>query len=277
MHETVPPARSVKRRTFLQRVAGLGATGLGGAVLARAEETPAPGQNRGGDRPERVRVGYIGVGGRGTTHLRTMLELEGAEITAVCDIDPTALDRAAKLVAAGPRKKTPATYENYRRLLESKDVDDPSDNVEACNSSATLSNFYLHMARQDDPVYEAMIDQRMRAGFVIPLKKKNVKRYKKMATIGCKVWMEHGALSYYECVGANLASPFGGIPFPKLCKLKKDETVVFAFVVYKSKAHRNAVNKRIMKDPRILKMMKMKPIFDDKRMSYGGFKAIVDL
>ena len=123
MNEAVPHGESMKRRTFLQGAACLGAVGLGGAILGRAEETPAKGQNRGSDRPERVRVGFIGVGGRGTTHLRTMLELPGAEIAAVCDIDPTALDRAAKLVAAGPGKKKPSAHEDYRRVLASKDVD----------------------------------------------------------------------------------------------------------------------------------------------------------
>jgi predicted dehydrogenase len=106
----------MRRRTFLRGAAGLGVAGLGGAVLgARAEEPSAKG-------PERVRVGYIGVGGRGTTHLRTMLELPGAEITAVCDIDPTALERAARLVGDA-RGKRPAAHEDYRRLLESKEVD----------------------------------------------------------------------------------------------------------------------------------------------------------
>src|SRR3954462_8162553 len=87
-------------------------------------------------------------------------------------------------------------------------------------------------------------------GYVIPLKKANVKKYKKMATLGCKVWMEHGALDYYECEGAVLENAWG-LPFTKLCKLKKDETVIFAFVIYKSKAHRDSVNKKVHKDPRM--------------------------
>ena len=113
-------------------------------------------------------------------------------------------------------------------------------------------------------------------GFVIPLKEKNIKSYKKMATIGCKVWMEHGALSYYECVGANLASPYGGIPFPKLCKLKKDETVVFAFVVYKSKAHRDKVVKKVHEDPRMQPEAYSEEMpFDMKRFTVGEFKTLV--
>ena len=75
-------------------------------------------------------------------------------------------------------------------------------------------------------------------GFVIPIKKKNVKAYKKMAALGCKLWMEYGALDYYECIGDDLNVPCG-LTFPNMCQLKKDETVIFAFIIYKSKAHRN--------------------------------------
>ncbi len=110
-------------------------------------------------------------------------------------------------------------------------------------------------------------------GFVIPIKKKNVKGYQKLAKLGCKIWMEYGALSYYECVGEEIKVPWG-LPFPRLCKLKKDETVIFAYIVYKSKAHRNKVNDKVMKDPR----MKMDPNFmpfNVKRMSMGGFEVIV--
>ena len=81
-------------------------------------------------------------------------------------------------------------------------------------------------------------------GFVIPIKKKNTKDYKKMATWGKKMWMKHGALSYYECVADD--HPKHGMGFKKMCKLKADETVVFAYIVYKSKAHRNQVNKKEM-------------------------------
>jgi len=112
-------------------------------------------------------------------------------------------------------------------------------------------------------------------GFVIPIPKKNVPAYRKLAATAGKIWKEHGALEYRECVGDDLNIKMG-TAFPKLTKVKPGETVVFSWIVYKSKAHRNAVNKKIMKDPRILKMMKMKPIFDDKRMSYGGFKIVVE-
>lgn len=84
--------------------------------------------------------------------------------------------------------------------------------------------------------------------------------------------MEHGALDYYECVGDDLNVKWGP-PFPKLCKIKKDETVVFAFVVYKSKAHRNQVNAKVMKDPRMKMAMKMP--FDMKKFSMGGFKTMI--
>ncbi len=111
-------------------------------------------------------------------------------------------------------------------------------------------------------------------GFVIPIKKKDLKAYKKMATLGCKIWMEYGALDYYECVGEDLKNTWG-LPFPKLCKLKANETVVFAFVVYKSKSHRNAVNKKIHKDPRMAPEKFAKMPFDMKRFSTGGFKTLV--
>lgn len=109
-------------------------------------------------------------------------------------------------------------------------------------------------------------------GFVIPLKKKNVNAYKKMAALGCRVWMDHGALDYYECVGAKLDSPWGWT-FPRMCKLKRDETLIFAFVLYKSKAHRDRVNKKVELDPR-MKMSGSMP-FDMKRFCAGEFKALV--
>ncbi len=111
-------------------------------------------------------------------------------------------------------------------------------------------------------------------GYIIPIKKKNLLAYKKMAKLGCKVWMEHGALDYYECEGVNLNHPWG-FPFSKLCKLKSDETVIFAFIVYKSKAHRNTVNKKVHSDPRMApENFKTMP-FDMKRFSTGEFKVSV--
>lgn len=110
-------------------------------------------------------------------------------------------------------------------------------------------------------------------GFVIPIKKKNVKAYKKMAALGCKLWMEHGALDYYECIGDDLKVQWGWT-FPKMCKLKPDETAVFAFIVFKSKADRNRINAKVMKDPR-MNMEGIKMPFDMKRFAVGGFKALV--
>jgi uncharacterized protein YbaA (DUF1428 family) len=110
-------------------------------------------------------------------------------------------------------------------------------------------------------------------GFVIPIKKKDMKAYRKMAAMGRKLWMEYGALDYYECVGDDLKVQWGWT-FPKMCKLKSGETVIFAFIVYKSKSHRNQVNAKVMKDPR-MKMEGVEMPFDMKRFSMGGFKTIV--
>ncbi|MES3039203.1 MAG: DUF1428 domain-containing protein [Bdellovibrionota bacterium] len=109
-------------------------------------------------------------------------------------------------------------------------------------------------------------------GFVIPLKKKNRAVYKRMATLGKKVWMEHGALDYYECIADDFTK--WGLTFPKMCRLKKDETVIFAFIVYKSKAHRNKINAKVMADPR-MKMDGVTMPFDMKRFATAGFKVIV--
>lgn len=112
-------------------------------------------------------------------------------------------------------------------------------------------------------------------GFVIAIAKKKLPSYLKMAAKSGKIWREYGALEYFECVGDDLDVEMG-TPFTKLVKAKKTETVVFSWIVYKSKAHRNAVNKKIMKDPRILAMCTPENMpFEMKRMSYGGFKAMV--
>lgn len=111
-------------------------------------------------------------------------------------------------------------------------------------------------------------------GFVIPLKKKNLKAYKKMAAIGKKTWMKHGALDYYECIGVKINVPWG-IPFTKLCKLKNDETVVFAYIVYKSKAHRDRVNKKVHAEFAQMTSLQHDMPFDMKRFTVGEFKTIV--
>ena len=112
-------------------------------------------------------------------------------------------------------------------------------------------------------------------GFVIPILKKNVAAYKKMAAGAGKVWMDHGAIQYIECVGDDLKAMNGTPGFRKMLKAKPNETVLFSWVVYESKAHRNKVNAAVMKDPRIAEMMKDKMLFDVKKMLYGGFKPIV--
>jgi uncharacterized protein YbaA (DUF1428 family) len=112
-------------------------------------------------------------------------------------------------------------------------------------------------------------------GFLLPLPTKNLAAYKRMSTKASKVWMDHGALAYRECAGEDLSVKMG-LPFPKLLKTKPGETVIFAWIVYKSRAHRDRVNAKVMKDPRLAKMMDPKGMpFDVKRMSYGGFDTIV--
>jgi uncharacterized protein YbaA (DUF1428 family) len=114
-------------------------------------------------------------------------------------------------------------------------------------------------------------------GFVLSVPKKNLDAYRRMSVKAGKVWREHGALEYLECVGDDLAIK-SGLPFTKLAKPRTGETVVFSFIVYKSRAQRDRVNAKVMKDPRIAASMDMKKMpFDVKRMSYGGFKVIVDL
>ena len=113
-------------------------------------------------------------------------------------------------------------------------------------------------------------------GFVIPVPRKNLAAYRKIAKAAGRVWKELGALEYRECVGDDLKGMTA--TFPKSVKARTGETVVFSWIVYKSKAHRNSVNKKIMKDPRIAKMMDPSAdVFDMKRMVYGGFKTIVDV
>jgi uncharacterized protein YbaA (DUF1428 family) len=114
-------------------------------------------------------------------------------------------------------------------------------------------------------------------GYVLAVPNDKLDLYRRIATKAGKIWKEHGALEYRECAGEDL-EPKWGTPFPKMMKTKPGETVVFAWVVYKSKAHRNSVNAKVMKDPRLNSMMDPKdPPFDMKRMCYGGFKPIVYL
>lgn len=112
-------------------------------------------------------------------------------------------------------------------------------------------------------------------GYVLPLPKKNVGAYRKLAELGARVWREHGALSYRECVGEHLNTGYA-VPFTKILKTKPGETVVFAWVEFKSRAHRDRVNKKVFDDPRLAEMGKKMPMpFDCKRMVCGGFETIV--
>jgi uncharacterized protein YbaA (DUF1428 family) len=113
-------------------------------------------------------------------------------------------------------------------------------------------------------------------GFVLAVPKKNLPAYRRMAQMAGKIWRKHGALDYKECVGEDL-NVHCGVPFPQMLKLKPGETVVFAYIVFKSRAHRDRVNAKVMKDPAMGAGMQDKPMpFDLKRMVYGGFKVIVD-
>ncbi len=112
-------------------------------------------------------------------------------------------------------------------------------------------------------------------GFVLPLPQKNLQRYLRMARLCRKVWCEHGALAYTECL-ADDVKPGKHTSFPQSVKLKPGEVVIFAFVTYKSRAHRDKVNAKVMKDPRLAALLSGKDMpFDGKRMFWGGFKTIV--
>jgi uncharacterized protein YbaA (DUF1428 family) len=113
-------------------------------------------------------------------------------------------------------------------------------------------------------------------GFVIPVPKKKLGAYVRMAQKAGKIWREHGALEYRECAGDDLKSKFG-IPFPRSARVKPGETVVFSWILFKSRSHRDRVNAKVMKDPRISDMCDPRSMpFDAKRMVYGGFKVLVE-
>ncbi len=112
-------------------------------------------------------------------------------------------------------------------------------------------------------------------GFVLPVPKKNLPAYRRMAQKAGKIWREHGALEFRECAGDDLNVAMG-LPFPRLVKPKPGETVMFSYIVFKSRAHRDRVNAKVMKDPRLDMNEKAMP-FDPKRMAYGGFRVLVNL
>ena len=113
-------------------------------------------------------------------------------------------------------------------------------------------------------------------GFIIPVPKKSLAAYRRIAQTAGKIWREYGALAYRECVADDVK--VGKLTsFPRSVKIKRGETVVFSWIVYKSRKHRDSVNAKVMKDPRITNMGPDKAPFDAKRMFWGGFKAMVEL
>ncbi|MGH6791693.1 MAG: DUF1428 domain-containing protein [Methyloceanibacter sp.] len=114
-------------------------------------------------------------------------------------------------------------------------------------------------------------------GFIVPVPKKNLAAYRNLARKAGRIWHELGALEFKECVADDVT--WGKrTSFPRSVKRKPNETVVFSYIVYKSRSDRDRINAKVMKDPRLAKMMQMKDMpFDAKRMIYGGFKTIVDL
>lgn len=112
-------------------------------------------------------------------------------------------------------------------------------------------------------------------GFVIAVPRNKIDEYRRIARKAGEVWKEYGALEYRECVGDDLNIKFG-VPFTKLTKAKRGETIVFAWIVYKSRSHRDRVNAKVMQDKRISGMNEKDMPFDCKRMTWGGFKTIVE-
>jgi len=112
-------------------------------------------------------------------------------------------------------------------------------------------------------------------GFIVPVPKNKLKAYVKIAKLAGKVWMSHGALAYVECVADDVKKG-KWTSFPRSVKLKRNETVIFSYIVYKSRAHRDKVNAKVMKDKRFTGMDTKDMPFDAKRMIYGGFKVLVE-
>jgi uncharacterized protein YbaA (DUF1428 family) len=112
-------------------------------------------------------------------------------------------------------------------------------------------------------------------GFVLAVPKQNIEAYKAMARTAGEVWKEHGALSFVECVGDDV--PYGDVTsFPRAVKAKDDEIVIFSWIVYESREQRDAINAKVMEDPRLRSSLSDMP-FDGKRMIYGGFKTFLEL
>lgn len=121
-----------------------------------------------------------------------------------------------------------------------------------------------------------MVRMRYVDGFVLPVPKKHLAAYRRMARKASKVWRDHGALEFRECVGDD-SNVKMGMPFARVLKLRPNEVAMFSWIVFKSRAHRDRVNAKVMKDPRIAHMCDPKAMpFDAKRMAYGGFRVLVD-
>ena len=113
-------------------------------------------------------------------------------------------------------------------------------------------------------------------GFIVPVPKKSVGEYRRIARLAGKVWRDHGALEFKECVADDVKKG-KWTSFPRSVKLKPNETVVFSYIVYKSRAQRDRIMAKVMKDKRLASMMDPKAMpFDAKRMIFGGFKVLVD-
>jgi uncharacterized protein YbaA (DUF1428 family) len=112
-------------------------------------------------------------------------------------------------------------------------------------------------------------------GYVLAVPKRNIDAYRRMAEMAGKIWREHGALEFRECVGDDLAVKMG-VQFPRIMKKMPSETIVFSWITFKSRMHRDRVNAKVMKDPRLANMDPKSMPFDVRRMAYGGFKILVD-
>jgi uncharacterized protein YbaA (DUF1428 family) len=112
-------------------------------------------------------------------------------------------------------------------------------------------------------------------GYVLPLPKKNVKAYRKLAQAAGRIWRKHGAVGFHESIGDDLRVKMG-VPFTRAVKLKPGETVLFSWIVFKSRAHRDRVNAKVMKDPKFSSINPDPMPFDPRRMVYGGFKTLLE-
>ena len=123
----------------------------------------------------------------------------------------------------------------------------------------------------NSPVMRGYVD-----GFVLAVPKKKIRAYKRLAEKAARVWRKHGALDYVEAVGNDLSSKWAGIKFPRTVKARPSETVVFSYIVFKDRKHRDMVNAKVMKDPFMKDAQPEQMPFDMKRMVYGGFKVLVE-